>query len=269
MKVAKGYEKLLPNKISVKKDKNKIAIIIGVEKYEYLTNLDAAFANRDANAFREYAVRALGVDPSNINLLVDKDASRPKILKALKLWLPKIGGENMDIYLFFAGHGLASDDGKNLYILPQDGDASLLDDTAITRNEIITILQKTNPKSVTMFFDTCYSGQTRTEETLIAGLRPVRLVVDEQEIPNNFTIFSASSLTQTSGSIEQAKHGIFSYYLMKGIEGNADTNEDKKITNGELIAYLKKNVSEEAFINNRQQEPMLSGDPDKVLMSYR
>ena len=56
---------------------------------------------------------------------------------------------------------------------------------------------------------------------------------------------------------------------MKGIEGNADTNEDKKITNGELIAYLKKNVSEEAFINNRQQEPMLSGDPDKVLMSYR
>ena len=76
-------------------------------------------------------------------------------------------------------------------------------------------------------------------------------------------------MTQTSGSIEQAKHGIFSYYLMKGIEGNADTNEDKKITNGELIAYLKKNVSEEAFINNRQQEPMLSGDPDKVLMSYR
>ena len=52
MKVAKGYEKLLPNKIKVNKDKNKIAIIIGVEKYEYLTNLDAAFANRDANAFR-------------------------------------------------------------------------------------------------------------------------------------------------------------------------------------------------------------------------
>ena len=115
MKVVKGYEKLLPNKINVKNDKNKIAIIIGIEKYEYLTNLDAVFANRDANAFREYAVRALGVDPSNINLLVDKEASRPKILKALKLWLPKIAGENRDIYLFFAGHGLASDDGK-IYI---------------------------------------------------------------------------------------------------------------------------------------------------------
>ena len=269
MKVAKGYEKLLPNKINVKKDKNKIAIIIGVEKYENLTNLDAAFANRDANAFREYAVRALGVDPSNINLLVDKDASRPKILKALKLWLPKIGGENMDIYLFFAGHGLASDDGKNLYILPQDGDASLLEDTAITRNEIIKILQKTNPKTVTMFFDTCYSGQTRNEETLIASLRPVRIVADEQAIPDNFTIFTASANDQTSGSIEEAKHGMFSYFLMKGMEGEADENEDNKISNGELISYIQNNVSKVAFSQNREQDPGMSGDKDKILFSYK
>ena len=269
MKVAKGYEKLLPSKVKSNKDGNKIAIIIGIEKYEYLTNLDAAFANRDANAFREYAVRALGVDPSNINLLVDKDANRPKILKALKLWLPQVGGENRDIYLFFAGHGLASDDGKNLYVLPQDGDASLLEDTAITRSEIIKLLQKTNPKSVTMFFDTCYSGQTRNEETLVANLRPVRIVADDQEIPNNFTIFTASANDQTSGSIEQAKHGMFSYYLMKGMEGEADSNKDKKISNGELIAYLKDKVSKEAFSQNREQEPNLSGDEDKVLFTYK
>ena len=56
---------------------------------------------------------------------------------------------------------------------------------------------------------------------------------------------------------------------MKGLEGNADKNSDNQITNGELIAYLKQNVSEEAFINNRQQEPMLSGDPDKVLINFR
>ena len=268
MKVAKGYEKLRPNKIKVKNDKNKIAIIIGIEKYEYLKNLDAAFANRDANAFREYAIRALGVDPSNINLLVDKDANRPKILKALKLWLPQVAGEGRDIYLFFAGHGLASDDGKNLYVLPQDGDANLLEDTAITRSEIIKLLQKTNPKSVTMFFDTCYSGQTRNEETLVASLRPVRIVADDQEIPNNFTIFTASANDQTSGSIEQAKHGMFSYYLMKGMEGDADENNDKKISNGELITYLQDKVSKEAFSQNRQQDPNLSGDKNRILFTY-
>ena len=269
IQVAKSYEKLSPNKVNAKQDINKIALVIGVEKYKNLSNLDAIYANRDAKAFRAYANRAFGIPLENIKILIDKEASRSEMIKAIKLWLPQIAkGGGKDIYIFFAGHGLASDDGENLFLLPQDGDSLLLEDTALLRSDIFKQISKLKPNSVTIFFDTCYSGQTRTEETLIAGLRPVRLVVEEQEIPNNFTIFSASSLTQTSGSIEQAKHGIFSYYLMKGLEGNADSNKDQKITNGELIAYLKQNVSEEAFINNRQQEPMLSGDPDKVLMSY-
>ncbi len=61
---------------------------------------------------------------------------------------------------------------------------------------------------------------------------------------------------------------MFSYFLMKGMEGTADENNDKQITNGELITYLQDNVSKIAFSQNRQQDPMLSGDPDQVLMSY-
>ena len=47
------------------------------------------------------------------------------------------------------------------------------------------------------------------------------------------------------------------------------TTKIRKLTNGELIAYLKNNVSQEAFTQNREQDPMLAGDPDKILMSYR
>ena len=270
VQIAKTYEKLLPNKIKVNNDKNKIAIIIGIEKYVNLANLDAPFANRDAKAFKAYATRALRVDPSNLKLLVDDKAGRPQILEAFKLWLPRIAADGgKDIYIFFSGHGLASDDGDDLYILPQDGNSLLLEDTAITRVKLISFIQKVNPKSVTMFFDTCYSGQTREERTLVAGLKPIRIVADEQDTPDNFTIFSASNFDQTSGTIKEAKQGMFSYYLMKGLEGKADENKDKKITNGELIAYLKTNVSKEAFTQNREQDPMLSGDPDQVLMSYR
>ena len=48
----------------------------------------------------------------------------------------------------------------------------------------------------------------------------------------------------------------------------ADDNKDKKITNGELIAYLKDNVSQEAFTQNRHQDLILADDPDKVLLRY-
>ena len=269
-KVAKKYEDLKPNNIRrVKTDNNKIAIIIGIEKYQYLNNLDAKYANRDANAFRAYATRALGIPSSNVEMLVDDKATRTQILKTFKNNLRRLAGKKgKDIHIFFAGHGLASDNGEDLYILPQDGESSLLEDTAISRVELIELIQQVNPNSVTMYFDTCYSGQTRDEQLLVASLRPVRIVADEQETPDNFTIFTASDYDQTSGSIEEAKHGMFSYYLMKGLEGNADLNTDNKITNGELISYLKDNVSQEAFIQNRQQDPMFSGDPDKVLVSF-
>ena len=157
-----------------------------------------------------------GVKKQNINLLVDENASFVKTNKALTLWLKsKIKANQTDLVVFFAGHGLASNDGKELYLLPQDSDPNLLDITALSRTKLFQTIIDLKPKSVTMFLDTCYSGVSRDEQMLLASARPIRIVADEQEgIPDNFTIFSASNLTQTSGSIEEAKHGIFSYYLM-------------------------------------------------------
>ena len=56
---------------------------------------------------------------------------------------------------------------------------------------------------------------------------------------------------------------------MKGLEGKADENEDNKITNGEMIAYLKTNVSNEAFTQNRDQNPQLNSEnPDQIIINY-
>ena len=191
--------------------------------------------------------------------------------KAISLWLKsKIKKNKSDLIIFFAGHGLASSDGKELYLLPQDGNPDRLERTALSRTALFKEIISLNPKSVTMFLDTCYSGVSRNEQMLLASARPIRIVADEQsEIPDNFTIFSASQLDQISSGLEEANHGIFSYYLMKGLEGNADTNQDKKITNCELLAYMDENVSQKASELGRLQNPSLAGDPDKILMSYR
>ena len=55
---------------------------------------------------------------------------------------------------------------------------------------------------------------------------------------------------------------------MKGLEGKADSNQDKKITNGELLSYMVENVSQKAAELGREQIPSLAGDRDKVLISY-
>ena len=267
--VAEVLEPLNASKIKTKSSNNKVALIIGIENYVEAPN--ANYANLDAKYFYDYARKAFGVKKQNINLLVDENATFVKTSKALTLWLKtKIKPDQTDLVIFFAGHGLASSNGKELYLLPQDSDPNLLDITALSRTKLFQTIIDLKPKSVTMFLDTCYSGVSRDEQMLLASARPIRITANEQEgIPDNFTIFSATELDQISSGLKEAKHGIFSYYLMKGLEGKADANKDKDITNGELLAYMDQNVAQKASELGRQQNPSLAGDPDKILMSYR
>ena len=267
--VVEKLEPLDPSNMRSKSNKNRVALIIGIEKYEQAPA--ASFANLDATYFYEYARKGFGVSKSNMKLLVDEDANLIKSLGIISKWLPgKIVKNQTELIIFFAGHGLASTDGKELYFLTQDSDPDLLTRTALSRTELFKEIISLEPKSVTMFMDTCYSGVSRDEEILLASARPIRIVADEQEgVPDNFTIFTASQLDQISSGLKEANHGIFSYYLMKGLEGKADRNKDKQITNGEMLAYMDQNVSQKASELGRQQNPSLAGDHDQVLISYR
>jgi TPR repeat protein len=256
-----------PTKIKGRSNKDAIALIIGVATYSSAPA--ATFADNDANVFGDYAHRALGIPRSNIKMMVNDKASLVGTKVAVKRWLRgRIEEGKTDVHVFFAGHGLASPDGESLYLLPYDGEASLLDETALLRRELFAVIDKAKPKSATIFLDTCYSGLSRGKETLLASARGIIITAKPKSVPNGFTVFSAASGQQISSGLNEAKHGLFSYYLMKGMEGGADANGDKKITAGELHAYLGKNVQKQAIRLGREQTPELSGDGERVLVAW-
>ena len=258
------FKKLNPLSRKVKENKNALALIVGVSSYEN-TKAKAMYADNDAMVFKDYATEKLGISENRIKMLINDEADEKDILLSVKEWLRRSAKPNKsDIYVFFAGHGLASQDGKNMYLLPHDGSPKLLDDTAILRDRLFADLKDTNPKSVTVFLDTCYSGETRNQEILIAG-RPIMIKAKKQSIPSGFTLFSAASNEQISRPLEEAKHGMFSYFLMKGMEGDADTNADNKITAQELHAYVKENVTQQS---SGLQTPELQGVKDIVLVQF-
>ena len=173
----------------------------------------------------------------------------------------RIGLKN-NLFQKISERSLASKNGEELYLLPTDGDPDMVEDSTLLRNQIFDRIAKLNPRSVTVFLDTCYSGATRNEEFLVAA-KPIFIEAQEQDIPDKFTVFTASAGKETAKVLEEAEHGLFSYYLMKGLEGEADANSDNKITNGELIAFINNNVSRQA-----NQTPQLNGDPDQVLVQW-
>ena len=135
-----------------------------------------------------------------------------------------------DVYVFYSGHGLPSEDGQSLYFLPHEVNRDLIDRTAIGQREIVEAIQRSSPRTVSMFIDSCYSGQSRTGETLLASARPISIAPKAAaDFPPNFTVISASAPDQISSSSPELRHGIFSYYLMRGMEGEADANKDGQI----------------------------------------
>ncbi len=258
-----SFDRLNPLEKKAFSNPDSIALIIGVADYEK-TDANAIYADKDAQQFYDYATMKLGVPRTNIKELINQKADRVEIGLAIKDWInrtTKLG--KTDIYIFFAGHGLASDDGKDMFLLPYDGSPRLLA-SAIKRKELFDDIKQANPRSVTVFLDTCYSGATRGTDMLISS-RPINIRAIEQSIPNNFTVFSAAAGDQTSKPLEEAKHGMFSYFLMKGMEGDADANNDNKITARELHAYVEQNVVQQS---SGSQTPELQGDKERVLVQF-
>ena len=260
-----SFEELNPLTRSVATNNDAIAIIIGVGRYAN-TDADAIYADTDAQVFQDYAVEKLGVPADRVKTLVNDAADERGVLLAVMRWLIRTAEPGQsDVYIFFAGHGLASDDGEKMFLLPYDGAPELLDKTAILRDELFADIAAANPRSVTVFLDTCYSGSTRGTETLIAS-RPIAIKAKQQNIPEGFTVMTAAAGDQTAKPLEEAKHGMFSYFLMKGMEGDADANQDNQITAGELHAYVQQNVIQQS---SGSQTPELQGDADRVLVRFQ
>ena len=260
------FARLNPANIKPQPTRDAVAIIIGIQNYKLIPK--AEYASQDAQDFYDYASRALGIRQENIKLLLDDEADVSGILTAFQNWLPlKVRKGKTDVYVFYSGHGLPSPDGKSLFFLPVGANKDFVAKTAISQQEIVAGLKAAQPKSVTMFVDSCYSGQIRTGETLLASARPVVLTVQETAYPPDFTVITASASDQIASSSPDLKHGIFSYYLMKGLEGEADDNKDGTITIGKLQSYLAERVPRFAMTMSRKQEPQLTGDANRVLVA--
>ena len=55
---------------------------------------------------------------------------------------------------------------------------------------------------------------------------------------------------------------------MRGLEGDADANEDRQITTGELHAFVAGNVARQVQRLGKDQTPQIAGDEDRVLVAW-
>ncbi|MDD3144235.1 MAG: caspase family protein [Candidatus Cloacimonetes bacterium] len=253
-----------------KPQKNRWGVIIGIENYRNVQQVE--FARRDAEFMREYFNKALGIPSENIYVKTDDGATLGEFQALFnpRGWLEKNANKkDSEIFIYYSGHGAPDAGGSEAFLLPHDGNPNFASNTGYPLQQLYTNLGSLKARQVTIFLDSCFSGGTRGNEIILAGAKPVFISPELPSVAANVTVFSAASGSQIASSYPDMQHGLFSYYLMKGMRGEADANSDRKITQSEMNSYLGDNVGSMARRMGREQDPQLqSGEPDRGLLQW-
>lgn len=248
---------------------NAIAAVIGIERYGKAPAVP--FARRDATIFREYLVKTLGVPSENVLFLTDEQATLANIKTAIEGRLATmVETGQSEVFVYYAGHGAPDLDSKMPFLVPNDGDPAFPKTSCYSLETAYSALGKLGAKSVTVVLDSCFSGgvgRGTEAQTLIAG-RPIDLDTNSAAVPQGVTVLAASSGNQLSSGFEAKQHGLFTYYLLKGIQSRADANGNGETTLSEIFEFLRPQVEREARRMNRTQVPVMIG-PDAALLQGR
>ncbi len=230
------------------------AVVVGITGYQNLP--PAEFAARDAEAVRNYLL-ALGYPERNIAFLTGDRATRAGLIKDVESWLPNNVDAKSTVFFYYSGHGAPDVESGAAYLVPWDGDPEYLSDTAYPLSRLYKELGRLPAKHVLVALDSCFSG-AGGRSVLAAGVRPLVTEVDEGFVDGGGKIaaLSASRANQVSGVLPQAGHGLFTYYLLKGLDGGA-MNASGHVTVQSLYRYVTPRVEDAARRDNRSQAPQL------------
>lgn len=242
--------------------KNAYAIVIGIEQYrEKLPKAD--YVERDAKLMGEYLTKVLGYPDENVIVRLNERATRADLVKFFEEWLKNNVEKDSSVFVYYAGHGAPNNKTGEAYLVPYDGDPSFVDSTAYPVKQLYAALDKLPAKDITVVLDSCFSG-AGGRSVLAKGARPMALSIENSVLASGKTVvLTASGGDQISNSFEEKGHGLLTYYFLKGLQGEGDTNKDGVIEMVELYNYVKPNVQRIARKQyNNEQTPQLLASPD-------
>ncbi len=253
------------------------AVIIGVGGYESSAVPRLRYSVADADAVYQTLIGA-GFKKENILLMTDKTERKPTLRNikwALGTFLARSAHKDDLVMIYFAGHGASEvdqrgieRDGLSKYLVPVDADPDDLYSTALPMDEMQNVLARIEAERVTVFLDACYSGAAGGRTFASTKTRTVNvddIFLDRLTRSKGRAIVTASRPSELSIELAELGHGIFTYYLVRGLQGYADNNRDGIVSLQELYEYLAQEVSRKSRQVGGNQHPMLKGELEGVL----
>jgi hypothetical protein len=248
---------MLPVEVAVKPRPENWGFIVGIEDYNRMPKVE--YARSDALIVRDYFIRVLGVPKENITTLLDTEATKARIGQYLKKDRPKSTGKNATLYVYYAGHGSSGSIKGEPYLLPYDADIRFVEKSGYKLISLYRDLEQLEFQQAYIFLEVGFNANGLT-----ASAKPVKgdrvpPVNVQQVLPPSRSIISvgAASANQTRNSYPEKKHGLFTYYLLRGMKGEADTDDDGWNTMKEVYGYIYSYVTHQSRRMQSNQRPFL------------
>ncbi|GAB3261173.1 hypothetical protein GCM10027347_26040 [Larkinella harenae] len=232
------------------------AVVVGIADYQALSqnNGDLRFADKDARQIAQFleSQSAGRAETPRIRLLTNQQATLANIHQALAVFREARPGDR--VILYFSGHGSAG------CFLPYDAQSG---DKLLTYGDIKAAFHASKAETKLCIADACLSGgmtqpqkQREMAQSITTGTHNGK----------NVAMLLASRSTQSAVEAGLLQGGVFTYFLLKGLAGQADLNGDKIVTIRELHRYISPEVRQKS---RGRQTPIFYGRfSDNLALSY-
>lgn len=247
-------------KVQRLKFSNAYALLIGVGGYKHLPFSDLSETVTDAIAIAQILSDPdlCGYDASNVQLIVNEQATRTNIRSALKK-IVKSTNPNSTVFIYFSGHGgRAMKNGVwQTYLCPRETDPYNLAHTAISGDEFNTLVASIPAQKILVIIDACHAGGAAEPKTSYTKIEWEPCLPDDYyealSQGSGRVIIASSKECQKSYNRPQGDFGIFTWHLCEALRGKAAIRGDGLVHVLDVFHY----VSECVQADNPKQTPIL------------
>jgi len=257
-------------------NKNAIAVVIGNRDYQNPDVPSVEFAIHDAAVVRSYLIETLGYREADIIYEINATKATFERIFGIasnyqgQLYRLSLERPDSDVFIYYSGHGAPELNTKKAYFVPVDCDPNYVDLNGYPLEQLYKNLSQIRAKSITIVIDACFCGVSESGP-ILKDISPIQIEIESSLLRlKNAIVLTSSTGQQISSWYPEKKHGLFTYYFLKALKGEADKNKDKRLSVAEIFSYLKENVPYQArLLHNREQTPTLGGSGrDRIFVRY-
>lgn len=248
-----------------------MGIAIGIGSYRDATVATGPFAVRDATVMASYFKQVTGIAPERVKVLTDAQALRDDVAALFETWLPAHAKPTGTAYIYVSGRAVVEPGTGAVSLVPYDGKPGAAQRLYPLSRLQAALAAAPIERAVVLLElslePTGANGSSAPGPTgLTAPLTP-KFDHAEVEAPRGKIVYViGNSAVQDAHDVAAARHGLFTYYLLKGLRGEADRKATGRVLLRELCQYVQAQVPKEAQESFGQaQTPLCHPAPGSIL----